>query len=149
MRVAAPTTPTAPTPTAPTAITTGTLIARGTDRAGAPVEIIAGRILETGVTDIRETGWDLIRATHDHPFGGNGSAWGTVAFVRAGDAWTAVELLTKSAAKTEALWTPSGVTGVRVAAGVAIDAIWQVSHYGGDYSDMAREWLAPGPGVTA
>lgn len=126
-----------------TAITPGTRIATATDYvSGAPVDVIAGRILRTGVRDIRETGWELIRSTHDPR---TSEAWGTVAFLPVGDTWTAVELLTKSPAKTERLWLVSHLSDPRIAEGVKIDAVWQVSHYGGDYTDYARDlgWLAP------
>ena len=128
------------TPTA-TPITSGMHIASATDRAtGAPLQIVAGRILETGVRDIAATGWELIRATHDIARGG---AWGMVAFLRTGDAWTAVELLTKAPAKTERLWLHSHVSDVQLSDDVRVDAVWQVSHYGGDYTDIATEFVSP------
>ncbi len=132
-----------PTSAAP-AIVPGLRIAAGTDRTtGAPVDVVAGRVLRTGVRDIDATGWELIRSTHDLP---RMEAWGSVAFLRAGDAWTAVELLAKTTAGTEALWLTSYVQDVRVADDVTIDAVWQVSHYGGDYTDSARKegWITPG-----
>ncbi len=125
------------------AITSGMLIATAADPvSGAPVDVITGRVLRTGVRDVRETGWELIRSTHD-PL--TKEAWGTVAFLRAGDTWTAVELLMKTSAKTEPLWLLTHVTDARITDDVKIDAVWQVSHYGGDYTSRAQKhgWIAP------
>lgn len=135
--------PTTAPATVTSAIAPGMMIATGADSiSGAPVDVIAGRVLRTGVRDIPETGWALIRSTHD-PVGAE--AWGAVAFLRTGDAWTAVELLTRTPEKTEPLWLTSHVRDVRIASDVQIDALWQVSHFGGDYTAQARQqgWISP------
>lgn len=127
--------------TAPSAtpVTPGMVIAHATDsRTSAPVDITVGQVLETDVHDIRKVGWELIQATHD--IKGPGGSWGMVGFLRTGDAWTAVELLMPTAKGPEQIWVPSDVRDVQLAPGVQMDSVWQVSHYGGDYTDMAPGW---------
>ena len=130
-------------PTTRTAtIAPGTVLAtaRMAGADGRPLDITAGRVLRTGVTDIRDAGWKLIQATHRHD--GTGS-WGTVGFIRTGDAWTAVELLVPTVDGPKQLWSPHQVRDVRIAPGVQLDAVWQVSDYGGDYTQFTRDWQRP------
>ncbi len=134
--------------TAPAAITPGMVLATATRRDdGQQIPITAGRVLRTGVTDIRKTGWELISATHHFPGDGKPepgpSTWGTVGFFKTGDAWTAVELLEPTEQGPQVLWTPFHLADVAFVPEVKLDAVWQVSHYGGDYSEMARDWIAP------
>lgn len=139
---------TAPTAASTSPINPGTVVAHATARdTGAPIDITVGSVLATDVRDIRSAGWDLIKATHD-PVHGGGS-WGMVGFLRTGDAWTAVELLMPTPTGPEQIWIPSDVRDVRLEAGVQMDSVWQVSHYGGDYSQIARDWITPPVATTA
>ena len=132
------------TPTSPSAgpITSGMVVARATALdTGAPIDITVGSVLRTDVLDSRRAGWDLNSATHD-PVHGGGS-WGMVGFLRTGDAWTAVELLMPTADGPKQVWTPWAVRDVQLQPGVQMDSVWQVSHYGGDYSQHAPGWISP------
>ena len=130
-------------------ITTGTTIGTAVLRDFDPqtnttktftADVHAGRVLRTGVKDIRKTGWELIQLTHaDFPSTSKGSStWGTVGFIRNGDAWDAVELLAPEheGGPEKVMWVPSEMSELRLAPGIRLDAVWQVSHYGGDYTRM-------------
>lgn len=131
----------APVSTSP-AITPGMLVARArtTDPAATPIDITVGKVLLTNVRDIHAAGWKLISATHDPTMGGS---WGMVGFLRSGDAWTAVELLMPTDKGTRQVWSPFHLRDVQLDAGIRMDAVWQVSHYGGDYSQIAPDWISP------
>ncbi|MCW2922309.1 MAG: hypothetical protein JWL76_2183 [Thermoleophilia bacterium] len=127
-------------------VTPGAVIAHATDRrTGAPIDVTVGQVLETGVRDINKAGWKLISATHDLGLDlkHGGGSWGMVGFLRAGDAWTAVTLLMPTVDGPRQIWIPSDVRDVQLAPGVQMESVWQVSHYGGDYTDMAPGWTAP------
>lgn len=122
----------------------GTAVIRNSDQQpGAAktftADIRAGRVLRTGVTDIAKAGWELVLATHK-PFeptpSGGPTTWGSVGFVRNGDAWDAVELLApeRPGGQEKVMWLPSSIETLQLAPGVQFDAFWQVSHYGGDYT---------------
>lgn len=133
------TTPATTTSVTANPVTPGTVVAHATDRrTGAPIDITVGEVLETGVRDIDKAGWKLISATHD--MNGPGGSWGMVGFLRTGDAWAAVELLMPTVEGPKQIWIPSEVRDVKLATGVQMDSVWQVSHYGGDYTDMAPGW---------
>ena len=124
----------------------GMRIATAIDVAsGTPIEITAGRVLRSGVHDIAKTGNELLYATRrwdpTQPPAVE-TTWGTVAFVRTGDAWTAVELLVPGTTGRHVLWSPTNVRDARIAPDVQIDALWQISDYGGDYSQFLPKWTA-------
>lgn len=130
------------TPVAATdSVMPGTVIANAVDD-GMPVQIVAGRILRADVRDIRDAGGELMEATFRSPLN---SYMGMVAFVRngAGDAWTAVELLTKGAEGASRLMSPWHVGEARFADDVQVDAMWNIGHYGGDYTSYVKSWRAP------
>lgn len=135
---------TTPRPTAPTTIAPGTVIARAFDpsNGNSPVEIVTGRVLRTGVTDIRKVGWELIRSTVENPL--SPEVVGVVGFARTGDTWAAIELLTSAPGrKPIGMWAPFSVENAQRVDGVNLDSLWQISNYGGDYSEQHPEWLAP------
>jgi hypothetical protein len=111
-------------------------------------DVHAGRVLRTGVKDIAKVGWELVMATHDRDpkAGGPSSTWGTVGFVRNGDAWDAVELLVpeRPGGPEHVMWTIHEAQAIKLAPGVQIDGVWQVSHYGGDYTASAKKLFAKG-----
>ena len=135
------------TTNAPLAPITGTRIGRGEIQGWDAVtrqavnfsaDVTAGPVLRTGVTDIQRAAMDLIaRGWNGQPRDHSG----LVGFVRNGDTWDAVALLAPElpgASDLRQLWSVGELRGLAVAEGVQLDAIWQVSDYGGD-----MHWRAP------
>jgi hypothetical protein len=112
-------------------INPGATIARATfstpDHGTFTTDVHAGAVIARGVTDIHEAGYQFQR---DH------MSWGMVGFVRNGDVWDAVQLLapTTPGAAEQQIWAPFNMRAFSVAPGVQLDAVWQVSDYGGDYT---------------
>lgn len=106
------------------------------DHGGGPVvermPVLAGRTLVAGTTDIERTALALIRDQVQLPrpvpaFDG------LVAFVRRGDAWDAVELLSRDArGATANITDPFSVRGLQFRPGTGVDAIWMVTGFGFD-----------------
>ena len=129
--------------TATSSVTPGTVLGNGTVSwlqrpeypAGPPVtarvEIAAGVTLLSGVHDVRAAALELQQAQRADP---KHPAAGLVAFVRtAPQTWDAVALLAPTrtdGSGVTRMW--SNLQSLRVADGIEIDAIWQVSGYGRD-----------------
>jgi hypothetical protein len=107
-------------------------------------DVKAGKVLATGVTDIRDAATRLIAKGWQ---GGSmrTESWGLVGFLRNGDAWDAVELLAPAqpGAKDTQIWAQWNVQQLAVAPGVQLDAVWQVSPYGGDTKWRTSESTLP------
>lgn len=126
--------------------TSGTVIGHGAIRGwdGATkqsvhftADVVAGPLLATGVTDIRRAASDLIaRGWSGLPRDNSG----LVGFVRRGDTWDAVALLAPElpGGPLRQLWSSGELQNLRLVPGVQLDAIWQVSDYGGD-----MHWRTP------
>ena len=127
---------------APTAIQPGALLGRGVvsvsagpnsdERTDVLVDVTAGKVLLTGVTDVQDAAQNLIRAGWN---GGDRGTHGLVAFVRNADAWDAVEMLAPTridGGGIEQLWSPTRIGGFRAMPFIGLDAIWQISDYGFD-----------------
>lgn len=116
---AAPTTP----PASPRHIGTA-------DGQQGAIDIYAGAVLRSNVTDIDTTAREMWREYFARPL--RHAHMATVGFIRNGDAWDAVELLTRdSQGAFQQAWMPSNL---RPDAGVTMDAVWLLADYGGDYS---------------
>jgi hypothetical protein len=93
--------------------------------------VTVGAVLRAGVRDIQTAAFDLMTDQHQH---GHREYSGLVGFVRNGDAWDAVSLLAPElpGKAAKALWSVGDLQALRVADGVQLDAIWQVSDFGYD-----------------
>lgn len=105
--------------------------APGQDTVTARVTITAGATLLSGVHDVQAAALQLLNAQFGHR---GHPAPGMVAFVRtAPQTWDAVALLAPTrtdGTDVRRMW--SNLQSLRVADGLEVDAIWQVSDYGYD-----------------
>lgn len=144
------TTTSTPTPTSTPTIA-GAVLGRGriqgwdADRR-RPVEfeadVVAGPVLASGLGNIQHGAMELIAR------GWNGQPRehdGLVGFVRRGDAWDAVALLAPElpGRSLKQLWSVGDLQGLRVADGVQLDAIWQISDYGYDLRFGTPDTMVP------
>lgn len=142
----APSSVTHATPVVPGAVI-GTGQMRGQDPASRKAvyfdaDVVAGHVVRTGVTNIQQAAMDLIASGWE---GGAREHSGLVGFVRNGDAWDAVALLAPElpGGPPRQLWSLGELQALRVAPGVQLDAIWQISDYGGDMRWRAEHPMIP------
>lgn len=107
----------------------------GTTKGGT-VEVFAGKAVRTGITDIQAAGRELLGEYFYR--GGDRQAFaGSVGFLRNGDAWDAVELLVRPNADAAPARTWL-TTPLSVQPGVALDGVWLLADYGGDWSRIIQ-----------
>jgi hypothetical protein len=105
-------------------------------------DVVAGPVLRSGLTNIQHAAGELIaRGWH----GGRRDHAGLVGFIRRGDAWDAVALLAPElpGRALKQLWSVGDLQGLRLADGVQLDAIWQISDYGYDLRFGTPETMVP------
>ena len=105
-------------------------------------DVVAGAVLATGVTDIQAAAGELMSR------GWNGKPRdhsGLVGFFRNGDAWDAVALLAPElpGKPLKQLWSVGDLQGLKVADGLRLDAIWQVSDFGYDLRWGTPDTMVP------
>lgn len=141
---------------APAVIAPGTVLGTGVVKlipAGGTVpntprrvDITAGRTLMSGIRDIQIAAQDMIAHTWT-PEGTTG--WGLVGFVRNGDAYDAVELLSPKftdATPPTRLWAPWDIAAFTPSDDLV--AVWQISPYGGDANLGQPNSMFPGAPLT-
>lgn len=138
-------------PTTATITTPGTVIGlgriRGWDEASRrqvefEADVTAGPVLGTGIRDIDTAAMELIgRGWKGEPRDHSG----LVGFIRNGDAWDAVALLAPElpGGAVKQLWSVGDLQGLKLADGVELGAIWQVSDYGYDLRWGTPDTMVP------
>jgi hypothetical protein len=139
-------------PAAPaSSIAPGTIIGRGPRNAWDEetrqplrfeTDVTAGRVLRAGVRDISDAAGDLMMLGHEHHEHGY---QGLVGFIRNGATWDAVSLLApeRPGGTLRALWSVGDLEGLRLADGIQLDAVWQISDFGYDLRWGTDETMLP------